>query len=309
MSKFLQKEDKRMTNNKKAKVGSKFPLTAVLFIVALIAGTVIRYSQYVAVFNHSNGFFDHDGGFLNHVYYVFFAIFAGLFLLLYFVDKRARRGILPGGGKKPVRKNVGFELSIFFAVLGAALFASCGVLLAIDISALLQSDAMIAATIAKAVGALGYVYAGYAFVVYKRLVPSVAIGLLFVAAYNVVEAVIEFMQRIYTLHLSAQLIQLSIGVLLAVFFLASGKIFVKSESRFTAFLAAFAGFAATVLIVTEAVAQVVYYGVERMSLEQFLQWPAVLFLIYALSAKKNDMDFSEGEEVEENVTAHDAIVD
>ncbi|MCL1789114.1 MAG: hypothetical protein FWG33_02020 [Oscillospiraceae bacterium] len=295
---------------------SKFPLVALFFGIAFIVCTIIRYLQYASVIRIDNGFFEHNGGFSNNAYYLFFAIFAAGAVLLAFADKKAGRGVLSGGlSEKPLR----YKFSTQTAVIGIILFTFCGGFIFLNTVMVFtagNNETSIPMKIAMCAAVLGFTYAGYTIVTQKEITPPIAIPFLFIAAYNIGMAVGEFMQRIYTVHLSARLVELSVSVLLAVFFLSCGRIIVRSEARFTSVLATVAGYSVILLILSDGLSRIFFYYGTSIETQKFLtnsnngfllpsplfftQGIAVLWLIFALSARQINLNNKEDEEIEKS---------
>jgi len=294
---------------------SKFPLTAAFFALALIVCTVVRYLQYYSVIKPDNGFFIYDGGFLVHAYYLLFAVFAAGLVGLAIVDGRAKRGILKN---KPASVSGGRKLSEIQSVTGAVLSAVCGFFLALELVDALGKNSSLISLIAMSLAALGFTFVAYVIFTKRSLVPVTAIAFLFIAAYFVFEAAAEFMQRIYTVNLSARLIVLSVNLLLSLFFLTVGRITVRSEGRFTAILATIFGYSLVLLALSDAASRLLYYSYchqdDRAVADALLtnnngftlpqplfiaQAIMVLWFVFALSSKKREKKY-EHEKVDEN---------
>jgi hypothetical protein len=342
---FIKKEDRLMT---KSKSKSKFPVIVLFFVLALIGCTFIRYLQYSTVILPETGFFAHDGGFLNSAYYVVVGGFSVIFILTALLDMKAKRGIRSGyrkitltkEEKKELKKNkdeksklftssnpqLKRELSSVSSVIGAVLVAATGFFLAIDAIDAVQGVFDASVPFMKAVtmtfAALGYTFVAYVILTHRKIVPSTAIAFLFIASCYVSAAALEFMERTYIANLSARLIVLSVNLMLAVFFLNSGRITVHSENRVSALYTTLFGYLAAVLILSDSVARMVYYytvsdevqavltfpnndnGFEVPDILFMLQALAVLWLIYAFSSKKKskfeELQQSQNKEDENN---------
>jgi hypothetical protein len=310
----MRKKTSSMTNK------SKFPITAIFFVLALVGCTFVRYLQYSTVILPENGFFDYDGGFLNNSYYIFFGSAAGVFLLSAIIDAKRKCGIRSGVRRrsKSDRKlavNINIRrLSTPCSTIGAILLSACGFLSAIDAIEIVQSFSrgnaplmQMAATIAAA---LGYTVIAYVIFMNKKFLPITALCFLFIAACHVSVAALEFMQRTYIANLSSRLIILSANLLLALFFLCCGRIIVGSETRLTALSTTIFGYSLVVMILSDALSRLWYYYTTDGEMQRYLiaqpnngfELPGILFiaqavtvlwLMFALSAKKKNVTDAE----------------
>ena len=287
----------------------KIPLITPFFAIALTACTIARYLQYTTVVEIESGFFAFDGGMLNHIYYIFFAIAAAGFIALSLIDKKAGRGIQSNirkakKGEKTVRaiRKTPPPLSTVYAIIGAGISAFCGFLLATQAVTDFQKGVHFIPLAAVILAALGFTFAGYVIFTHKKITPIASLAFLVIAANYICSGSIIFMQRVYTKSMSAVLIELSVLLLLSVFFLACGRIAVQSETRFTASIAAVCGYSLVLLAISDAVSRILYYYSIDASTQHALlrhndngftvptplfiaQAVMVLWLIFALSAR------------------------
>ncbi|MCL1904176.1 MAG: hypothetical protein FWF94_07150 [Oscillospiraceae bacterium] len=294
---------------------TKFPLVTLFFIIALITSTIIRFLQYETVIRIDNGFFEYGMGFINNAYYIFFAIFAGGAAILTFVDRKRKCGILSRRGLKTPSS---YKFSSLTAVLGIIIFTVCGGLVFLNTFAVLSykdGDITVIMKIIMCLTVLCYTYIGYAVVAKRAIKPLFAIALLVIAGHCVGVAVEEFTQRVYTIHLTARLIELSSNILLALFFLSCGRIIARSETRFTTLFATVTGYSAVLLIFSDGLSRLFYYYGSNPEMQNalvvgdngfflplplfFAQGFAVLWLLLALSDRKYSIDNEEeNEEIE-----------
>ena len=284
-----------MTNsNSKSPKFLQVPLTVPFFAAMLIVCTIVRYFQYTAVIDPQSGFFEHDGGFLTHLYYILFVVVVAGLAVLSFIDAKSKRGILP-------KVSAGLTLSAVPAVIGAGLCAFCGFLLAGEAINAFGARLHIVQSAALTIAALGFTFIGYVVFTHRKARPISAIGFLFIAACYVCKASVLFMERIYTVNLSAQLIVLMVYLLLAVFFLSCGRLIVQSETRFTATVATVSGYTLVLLSFSESLSRIVYYFQSDSAVQRALvrgdnafELPSVIFVaqgvavawfIYALTMK------------------------
>ena len=314
---LLKKEDKQMTNSTNSatsKLTAKIPFTAIFFAVMTILCTIIRFLQYSAVIREDNGFFETEGGFLNKAYYIFFAIFVAGVLMLTFVAKKGKRSIT--GSKS------GKELPPAVCIIGAVLFAVCGFFLALEGIAAFQNQAVAVLKVTVLLATFGFTFTGFIIFVHKRIAHVTALAFLLISSFYICAAAIEFMQRVYTTNLSSRLIVLSVNILLSVFFLSCGRLTARSETKSTPFTATICGYSVVLLIFSDAIARMLYYysvdemtqnrlltttgnGFELPNLLYVIQGIAVLWLIYALSAKREKNKEIEKETETENTDGVD----
>lgn len=285
-----------------------FPRVATLFAFSAIISTVIRYLQYSTVIEIDNGFFAHGGGILNHAYYITFAVTVVAFIFLGFRDKSEGCGIMR-------KKSANLSLSPIASVIGAGLTAYCGFMFASGAITAFQNEAHLVELTALSIAALGYTFLGYQIFTHKKITPICSIAFLLIAANYACTASVVFMQRIYTVNLSPQLIILTVYLFLSIFFLSCGRIIVRSTTRFTAFFATICGYSLVILTLSDAVARLVVYsgldvierttmigrdnGFELPTVIYFAQAVTVLWFLYALSVKRSKEEAEEVEEVEE----------
>jgi len=328
---FLKKEDKHMIKSK-----SKFPITVIFFALGLFGCTFARFLQYSEVILPESGFFEHDGGFLNHIYYIVFGVSAALILASTLIDMKLKRGIRIG--KRLVEKTVRLRetpvkpekakkaqkaaniriLPTVGAIIGAVITGACGYLLMINafyaVQGTIQSgDPSILQSATLCMAALGYTFTAYSVFAAKKIVPAISLAFLFIAACYVSMAALEFMARTYIANLSGHLILLSTNLLLAMFFLNCGRIIVQTATKFTAVCATVFGYSAVILALSESIARfwyyysadgshkavLDYYGFELPSVLFMVQAAGVLWVIYALSAKRSTIEREEAEESQE----------
>jgi hypothetical protein len=309
-------------------------MTAVAFVLILIALTVLRFLQYRDVIDPKSGFFAHDGGWLTAAYYAGVAVAAVVLLALAIVDIRRGSGILSNVEKSP-KKNAKQEItdvlseimtdavvgvkkvlpqrawnsriSLPVAIIGTILTGFCGFGLAMRFAAA-SGNATALQLALLAMAALGFTYAAYSFLAYRRLVPTVALAFLFIAGFSAAESAFEFMQRSYTSNISARLILLSVNLLFAVFMLSAGRVIVRSETRFTSYSATISGYLAAGVIMSDFAARLLFYFTAESELQEtildfaaisgfelpnpqfIVQGLLVLWVMYALSARAKHMN-------------------
>ncbi|MCL1881847.1 MAG: hypothetical protein FWF76_06685 [Oscillospiraceae bacterium] len=277
------------------KIKTKISTIAIVYIPMLLVFTVVRFLQYSRVIEPDSGFFAVDGGFMNSFYYIVIGISVILMLLFVLIDRRLQRGILSKAvkSKKGIVQDVVAELDpaiaellpnnadsthleekslttvlpkprtelpIAFVVVGTVLAGVCGIGIALQFVTLLsEGNAGLLRLALLGLSSVGMTFVGFSLVTKRKIVPAVALALLFLAGFSVSTAAIEFMARTYTANISSRLIILSANLLFAVFFLSVGRIIVKSETRFTAIVATLSGYLVTLIALSDFIARAAYY--------------------------------------------------
>ncbi|MCL2633408.1 MAG: hypothetical protein FWD34_02715 [Oscillospiraceae bacterium] len=268
--------------------------TAVSFAILLPLCFIIRYLQYSTVIKPENGFFILDGGFLSMAYYVAFAVSMVLFAVLAIFDRKTNCGATRGGVKRLTSGSASF---------GGIILAATGFLYAYEGVILFLSGNLFQTALLVGV-ALCYIGIGVVIFSKKRLLPWCAMLFILLAGFHVFSAGSEFMTRIYIANLSARLIILIIHLGLAAFFLSCGRAFLRAQTKRSPIFMLIYGYSACLLVFSDGLARVAYAftadvsvrdvllnpnvenGFLKPELYFFIQGLAVLWLIYALSAKK-----------------------
>ncbi|MCL1831541.1 MAG: hypothetical protein FWG45_01365 [Oscillospiraceae bacterium] len=219
-------------------------------------------------------------------------------------DKKARDEALT----PPVPRAWNTQLNVVAALFGAIFCGYCGAATAFWVY--MEHTELNALRIALGIAAaLGFLYTAFSVIAYRKLVPTTALALLFVAAHCACESAAEFMERAYTANMTTRLVLLGANLLLAVFLLSAGRIVVRSETRFTALCTTVAGYLAAGVIFSEGMAvfshqngltdetrllwQESTNGLELPTILFLMRGAVVIWLLYTLSAGARNKDSDE----------------
>jgi hypothetical protein len=120
------------------------------------------------------------------------------------------------------------------------------------------------------IGALGLVLAGLELFSKKRITFKSGFFIIMPAVMYVLRAINIFMHNLVIINISDELIRLLIDLSLGLFYFALGRMFIRSETKYSRFKVCFIGFFALTLIVGEALGKAVYLAMHAESVRRNL---------------------------------------
>jgi NADH:ubiquinone oxidoreductase subunit K len=109
-----------------------------------------------------------------------------------------------------------------------------------------------------ALGTAAYGFAGAVLLFKKRTYPSVGFAFLGLSAYYIAILFVQFVDNYIILSMTEQLVKLIITVMLALFYLSAGRMFIRAESKSTRMKACVFGFFAVTVAISEIAAKLIF---------------------------------------------------
>jgi hypothetical protein len=219
-------------------------------IAATTAAVIVRFVQFVAgIIDFNTGFFEYYAGTLKSLHYIILCIIIVGFLVLAIFEKK--------------RKTIFFKKKLgHFDDTDTAI---CGIML------LLAGFAVIYTAFTSGIAGLGFIeiltvmfgtaaygFSGGVLLFRRRTYPSVGLAFLALSVYYVVRLVFLFLENHIILSMSEHLIRLLTVIMLALFYLSAGRMFMRAESKTTRIKACVFGFFAVTVAVSEVMAKLIF---------------------------------------------------
>lgn len=241
-------------------------------IVTILALTVTRYIQFAVAVDFETGFFNPASGFIAPLYYIVLGLGFAALLISSSLDRKARQALFY---KKPAQLDESacllFGLLFIVAAVGTILTGSSTGHTGAGREALIN-------LLVKILGVLGFAAAGIVLCRQRRAGTAAGVLMLIPAAYCTLKAMRIFLEYFILLQLSDHLIRMIAYLLMALFFLAAGRILLQTDARRTRQRFLICGGLAGGLIVSEVVSKLVYWFSSSEAMRDYLASGAAYML-------------------------------
>jgi len=273
------------------------------FIVAVAAAIIVRYLQFIAeVIDFNTGFFHHYAGYWRYLHYVVLGAGLAGFIALAIIEKKRKTRFF-------TKKLSHFDESDL---------AFCGIML------LLAGFAVVYTAIGRGLsnhnstemlmvflGTAAYALAGSILLFRKKTYPVIGLAFLALSGYYVARLIILFLNNYIILNMSEHLVRLIITIMMSLFFLSAGRMFMRAETKRTRIKVCIFGFFAITAAVSEMAAKLIFLlGAPRVTRDSLnsavtefippdMLWAAetiaVLTFLFCMTRYKHERVKSEGE--------------
>jgi hypothetical protein len=250
--------------------------SVIVFALFTVVMAAVRYVQFLVAVNVDTGFFDMHAGILGAAYYIAAGAGAVCLIAALAVDAK-RRGPLYAKPSSDLPGADNLLIGVMFLVAAASLLISA------------FGAQNIGEVLLYILGIIGFVLCGV-LTVKRRGAHTSGILMAIPALFCIVRAILIYLNSLVILHLSAKMIELMAYLLLTVFFLAFGKIFIGHDRGRTRARAFFCGAGAAALIISEVVAKIAYWFTgsqelrELISASEYYDQPSAEFTAMGLLA-------------------------
>ncbi|MCL2638132.1 MAG: hypothetical protein FWD48_07130 [Oscillospiraceae bacterium] len=222
----------------------------VFFLIAAAVAAVIRFVQFAAdIVDFDTGFFYYHTGALKHLHYIALAVIGICLIILVIIERKRKTRFFT--------KRLSHFDDSDTAICGIMLLLASFAVIYTAVGAGL-SKLSIAELLTVFLGAAAYAFSGGALLIKKRTFPSVGIAFLMLSGYYVIQLIILFLGNHIILSMSEHLVRLIYTVVLALFYLSAGRMFMRIESKSTRVKACVFGFFAIILAVSEIAAKITF---------------------------------------------------
>jgi hypothetical protein len=220
------------------------------FSVAAVVAVIVRYAQFTAdVIDFNTGFFYHYAGVMKYLHYIVLGFVLAGFIALAIIEKRRKTRFF-------TKRLSHFDESDT---------AICGIMLlltafAVIYTAIREGMSSYGSTeiLTVFLGTAAYGFAGGVLLFRKRTFPSVGIAFLALSGYYVARLIMLFLDNHVIINMSEHLIRLIITIMMALFYLSAGRMFMRAESKTTRIKTCVFGFFGVTVAGAEIVAKVVF---------------------------------------------------